>query len=409
VPSLVRTRRPILVAHAAGGLTIRGLATLLTLAFGPAAIAQTGGLRLDPIPKEATGAQDDLLVPATRHVGSDGAVDETNHARAFVELASARATGFVGEVLAIEVRFGLDAEFLDQDLIALFRRRLDLPVQLESAWLDDPDVLATTAAFARAPDGAQSTFARNAHLARARRVADRSVDGRSFRVFALDVRRTAREPGTLRIECPRLVFARGLSFTDDFLSGRTATERRDAFVAGTALEIAIAPLPEADRPREFSGSVGEFELEARCEVGGDAARTTARLELTLRGDGDLSRAIVADAADFPGFALLGVLDDHGRARREVVFDLERRAPGVRQVPSIAFHSFDPRPPGAYRVERSPTFELPAAESTVAQAPIEEPVAGPGFGARVALLAGAAAVALGIAGFLALRWRRRPRE
>lgn len=337
------------------------------LALAAPVAAQTGTLRLEPAPTAPdaeTLAPADWLRGADPLAGGEPATDETGAGFAFVETLVPRTSGFVGELLTVEVRFGIDAEFLAREIIPLFRRHLDVPVQLRADWLDDAASLELTRALAADERGERVTFARNDRSSHARRLADRTVNGRAFRIYAVSLRRVEDAPGTLNLAGPVLAFARGAAFTDDFLNGRVATESRVAFVRGTDTLLTIAPLPENGRPREFSGAVGDFRLEARCEP--DPSGPGVRVFVSIHGDGDLARAQVPDAASFPGFRLVGTLDDHGRARRELTYDLARTRPEMRSVPAIEFHFFDPTPPGKYVAARTESFELPRLVATGAE-------------------------------------------
>ena len=129
--------------------------------------------------------------------------------------------------------------------------------------------------------------------------------------------------------------------------------------------------------------------------------------ISIHGEGDLADALPPDAASFPGFRVLGVLDDRGRARRTLTFDLERRSDAVRRIPPVAFHYFDPRPPGAYRAASTPAFELPVLAPGI---PAQSPGASVSFGSRRVLLLGGAVVlfVLVLAGLAAwVRRRGRP--
>jgi len=399
--------------NAAHGIAAHGIAPHGIAASGPAASGfsppQGSGLRLPPVAPAGTAPDSEVLAPAD-WLGSSTAVDESGTAPVFVEVESARTTAFVGELLAIEVRFGLDAEFLLESVIPLFRRQLDVPVQIAADWLDDAESLELTRAFVELARESQVSVARNDRLALARRLPDRSVNGRTFRVYALDVRRIERAPGTLRLASPRLHFARATAFTEDFVNGRTPTERRDAYVVGRGLEIEIAPLPEEVRPANFSGAVGEFRIEARIEAGA----ASARYELVLQGQGDLSLATVPDAASFPGYRVLGVLDDRGRARRTITYDLARSTPGDERIEGVDFAYFDPRPPGRYVEVVAPSLASPP--SSVVPTPLATPMTGgaetadaiePTEGSRAAYAAFLGA-AVALASFLVLRWRARKR-
>ncbi|MCY2961082.1 MAG: hypothetical protein NTY35_13055 [Planctomycetota bacterium] len=376
------------------------IAILVLAAHGWAADPQTGS-RPTSLPAGSVSLDGEVLAPVEWLSGSAGARDETSQGRVFVEVSAAHETGFVGELLAIETRFGFDAVFLAENVIPLFRRPLDVPVQIEAPWLDDADSLALTRAFVTIGPEERVTIARNDRIAHARRQPDRIVNGRAFRVFALEVRRVERSSGILRLEGPRLHFAHGLGFTDDFVNGRTPTERCDAFVAGRDLEIAVAPLPDAGRPPGFHGAVGNFQIEAQADWPAGEPRRAGRVVLTIQGDGDLADVLAPDAASFPGFGVLGVLDDRGHARRRLTFDLERRSPDARRIPAIPLSFFDPRPPGRYQVVETLPIDLPPGEPGTPNSLVPAPAR---FGLRAALLLGGLGLALALGGWAVWRLR-----
>ncbi len=310
------------------------------------------GLRLT-LPGDA-----EVLSPSDRLAGPDNAREESDLGLAFVEVLSARESAFVGELVTLEIRFGLDAQFLEREAVPLFRRHLDVPVQIEAPWIDAPDSPELTRLFVSTAPSERVLVARNDHVGEARRLQDRNVNGRTFRVFALDVVRIERSVGTLRLGAPRLSYAAGLDFRDDFLNGRTPSGRRDAFVLGSEFTLRIEPVPEIDRPPTWSGAVGNFDLALRVLAAEERTRSSVRFELVLAGDGDLGSVGIPEARDFPGCAILGVLDDAGRARRTVVYDLEPNASGSREIAPISWSFFDPRPPARFRTITTAPLPLP---------------------------------------------------
>ncbi|MBL8863371.1 MAG: hypothetical protein JNK02_15355 [Planctomycetes bacterium] len=380
---------------------LRALGALPALAA--AGIPQEPVLRLPPV-----SAQPPAEFERLDRLGGDAPpVDETGLAPAFVEIHVPRASVFAGELVHVELRFGLEATFLDEQAIPLFRRRLDVPVQVEAAWLDEPEALELARLFADEPGALAALVARNERVAAARRLPDRVVNGRTWRVWALAAPQIPPVPGALVLAAPRLHFARGTDFRADFLQGRTATGRRDGFVRGAALALEVLPIPGSGRPPGSGAVAAGFDVEARATWDVVSRPAGVRLELAFRGDGDLARAELPDAAAFRGFRVRGLLDDHGRARRRVVYDLEQVDPDVREIPPLGFAYFDPRPPGAWREAGTPPFPVPgelrarAAELPAAAAPGGGAVARPAppWWILLALLALVAGLA-----WAARRWR-----
>ena len=55
--------------------------------------------------------------------------------RVFVEVASDRDSYVVHQPIRVRVRIGVAEDFLSRNMIQLFRRELDVPVQVAAAWL----------------------------------------------------------------------------------------------------------------------------------------------------------------------------------------------------------------------------------------------------------------------------------
>ena len=56
---------------------------------------------------------------------------------AFLELSSPRTTYFEHESFRLTLSFGLEREFLQAQVVQLFSRELDLPVQVDAPWLEE--------------------------------------------------------------------------------------------------------------------------------------------------------------------------------------------------------------------------------------------------------------------------------
>jgi hypothetical protein len=380
-------------------------AFLLVVSAVPA--AQQPTLHLPQVPAE------EVLAPADWIVGPDGAIDETGQGRAALEIRVAKDSVWVGELVRVELELRIDSEFLRTSLIPIFRRSLDLPVQVEASWWNDADA-ELQAAFAPTSD-AGATLARNDRVVRARRVGERAAEGRSTTLFALDAVLVARSPGTLSLPGARLRYAYASAFTEDFVNGRVPSDRKDAFVVARAVDVTVKPLPEEGRPASFGGAVGRFTLEASADRTELAVGDSLSLTLRLEGDGDLATCEPPHLSALGGFDVRGMLDDRGHAVRTIVLDLapthagEAAQLGKREIPALSFAFFDPAPPGSYRTVESAPIALRVSGAPRKDVPYERPGAGSSAGGSLFVLlaigaiVGAATVALGIA--LSRRRRR----
>lgn len=271
-----------------------------------------------------------------------------------VELITPRDTFFVQEPISIRVRISADRELAQTNLVPMFRQPLDFAAQLVLPWVDDLPGAAVLGSRARPQtEGVQRTLALNDGIARASVLPDRELDGRAFLVLDVERRYLPTRAGELSVPAPILRFAFATEFTDDFVSGRVASNRVEAFVRGAPLSITILPLPEAGRPPEFTGAVGRFSCwaEARPAVVevGESLKLVLHIEVEGEGEGDLVSFEPPRLEAFADFDLHGVIDDQGAERRTITYDLAPRSADISQVPPIPFAYFDPGPPAQYRL------------------------------------------------------------
>jgi hypothetical protein len=306
----------------------------------------------------------------------EGAEDIAAADHAFLELAAGRDAYYLHELIRIEVRIGIDARFFEDNAIQLFRRRLDVPVQLEAGWLEDfPGTIVLDADGDDDAGGERLGFALNDGVAEALRIEDRSMDGRTFTMLKVEGIFLPLQTGMLEIPAPKLRFAFATRFFEDLVSGRVPEDRRDAVLTGEGLNLRIEPLPEEGRPMEFFGAVGRFSIEAEAypldlEVG-----ESLKLVLRIEGEGNMKLFDPPGIDRLDGFHVYGSIDHRGERHRTFTFDLAPLSDAVKEVPPIPFVFFDTDRPARYRTIR--TEPIP-----IAVRPLPE-------GARLELLPGEA--------------------
>jgi len=303
-------------------------------------IAVLGGLLASLTPTSSGAAQETAATVRS----DDGA------RYAFLEVTTERATYYRGEPFELTLRFGVEEKFRAESMVQLFRRRLDLPVQLQASWLDDlPGAAALETAVG---DETGVGFALDDGTAVARRIANRTVDGRVFQVFEYVRRYRALDVGTLTLPACLLRFAYADEFQDDLLGDRIPIDRRDAFVSAPERTVDVLALPEAGRPASFGGAVGRFELTAEAAPRDLAEGESLVLTLIVRGEGNLAGFDAPRLDDLEGFHVLGLAEELGPDRRTLRYDLAPRTTDVRSIPAIELPYFDPEPPGGYAASRS---------------------------------------------------------
>lgn len=271
--------------------------------------------------------------------------------RAFVELALERTTVFVGETVPLRIRFGMDPRFRAEQLVAIFRQTLDLPLQVDAGALRSVVELRVV----DADDG--PTIACDDRVARVARAGTRGVGERTLDVYELATPFVARREGEYELPTPRLRFAWAASFTEDFFGDRVPQDRRDAALGGAPLPLRVLPLPLEGRPASFTGALGRHTIGAKAEPLALAVGDTLRLVLTIEGEGDLTAFAAPRLHGLAGFDVFGAVEELAPGRRTITYDLAPAHAAVTAVPAIPFAFFDPGPPGAYRVVTSAPIPL----------------------------------------------------
>ena len=287
--------------------------------------------------------------------------EEAVEERAFVEVVTSREAAYVGQDLLLTLRFGYDTAWFSEHAVPLFRREMDVPVDVAAPWVAALDGGTPLAGAATPPASglvSPARFALNGDAGRATPTADATRGGRTFATFEVEARYRLTTPGAMSVSAPTLRFAYADRFETDLVGGRVAVDRKDAVVRGGVASVRVLPLPEADRPAEFSGAVGRFTVSGTTDRATVVEGHSLRLVLTIAGDGLLDgvpppRLDQLEAWHEMGATTIDVLG----VSRVVTSELVPTATGVVEIPSVAFAFFDPTPPGAYRVVRTEAISI----------------------------------------------------
>jgi hypothetical protein len=305
----------------------------LLLCLGTAVVAQPPGRTLAPLP-------------------IDGAHDLTGKGHAFIDVSAPRDTYFVHEAIPLRLRFGVEDGFLSTSMVQLFPRRLDVPVQVQTPWLERLPGSPPTER-----GGRELGFAFSDSVAAAS-AQQRTVDGKQFTVLEIQRTHRADDPGELVIPAPLLRFAYATRFREDFVNGRMGLDRRDAFVRGKKLTLRIQPLPAKGRPPEFTGGVGRFTVHATAKPRDIEVAQSFKLVLHIEGQGNLESLAPPRLDQLAGFHVLGMVDDKSSSpHRTVTWDMAPLNATIKEVPPIVFAFFDPTPPAGYRTEETQPIPL----------------------------------------------------
>lgn len=185
------------------------------------------------------------------------------------------------------------------------------------------------------------------------------IDGKKFTVF--EVRRTAVFPqksGKITVTPFEIGFVARIIYTqqnsndpfDMFFGGRQYAQDYELDLKSNSVVLNCKPLPEANKPDDFSGLVGSFTLSSNLSRSELKTNDATNLTITVNGAGNLQH-VEAPLMEFP--ADFDVTDpkisDNINTRgnsvsgsRSFEYIIIPREPGDFTVPAASFSYFDPK-------------------------------------------------------------------
>lgn len=290
------------------------------------------------------------LAPPQFPLSSAGARDETALGQVYLELHTNRQSYYVQEPISVELRFGFEETLFKNELVALFRPAMDLPVQLQAPWLAN---LAGAIALEPRDVAASSSmsFVLNDALTRAKILEQSNSAPWKFRGFSIERTFFASSAGPLELPESRLCFARGTRSNEGFVT-EGVVDRVEAFVRGAGRTLPILPLPEAGRPVEFCGAVGRLTLRGEASAREVELGASLKLALHVEGEGNLEFFDVPRLEHLDGWRVNGSIDHKTNTERTIEYDLSPLSAKVTRVPQIPFAFFDTTEPASYRTLRT---------------------------------------------------------
>lgn len=285
-------------------------------------------------------------------------------ARVTVTRLGARDDAYVGEPVGVRLVVAFERTFVDERLVPLFRRPLDLPVHVDAPWLDE----GTWLDVPPPPDAATATLALGDDAVRAV-VAPRD-DGRVE--YVVERWLVPEAPGVVTLGPTTLSYAHATAFRDDLIAGRVPEDRSDAEVSAEPLDVGVRPRPPSPTPRLDVGATGPLTLDVEASTRAAGLGEAFTLRATLVGSAPLAAfEVPAALTEIDGFHVLGTLVDAPDPRTRVVtIELERVDRRVDAVPPLTVSVFDPTPPAGHR--RLSTSPIPL--DVVAPAPVVDDAA-----------------------------------
>ncbi len=258
-------------------------------------------------------------------------------------IGAARAEVFVGEPVGVRVVVTLDASFRSDQLVPLFRRPLDLPVQIEAPWFESNDLDVVWLDVPHAGANASVAFGDSEALAAFEVRGDEHV-------FTLERWFVPSTPGRLEFAAPSLRYAYATSFRDDLVAGRVPDDRREGAVTAAPLEWGVRPRPPAPQPATDLGCTGPVTIAVTAARTDAAVGEPFTIALTVQAAHPLHGFVPpASLAAIRGFAVIGTLVATPDPRTRVVtIELERSSDLVDAIPPLEVSAFDPSPPEGHR-------------------------------------------------------------
>lgn len=152
----------------------------------------------------------------------------------------------------------------------------------------------------------------------------------------------------LEVECEVQVRATRRSLFDDFFSDPFGRTLRYS-IRSEPITIQTLPLPEANKPRDFSGAVGQFHLSGGVDKTEVAANEVITFKLTLEGSGNIRTLPAPDVTFSSGLEnyepkvseTVEVSNGQIRGSRTLEYVLVPRASGTQTLGAVRFSYFDP--------------------------------------------------------------------
>ncbi|MCC6671857.1 MAG: BatD family protein [Planctomycetes bacterium] len=279
--------------------------------------------------------------------------------RAFVQVRPLAARVYVGEPLRVDVDFGVDAA-LTPLVLRTARGQEYVDLELQAGWLGTlPDTTPVEVPFAQGEQGLYVVANGGLAAALAPEMVERQ--GRRYSRFVLRRAFLPTAPGRLRLEAPLLRYrVESATDRDDFTArfgGRPLPRKEEYFAYGEPVEVEVLPLPDAGRPRAFSGAVGRFTIDAALDRPAVRVGNSVKLRVTIAGTGNLEFLGLPEYQPGGGLHLLGRTEARGSDKVEAVYDLTPTTATVREVPPVHWNYFDTTP-GRERYVEVATRALP---------------------------------------------------
>lgn len=283
----------------------------------------------------------------TRALRFEAVKDIVGTKNAFLEVIASKKTYYVNEPIRITIRVGIDQAIYSY-LLQIFGRKLDLPVQVETPWLDEFPGGVPIEIPPPTRGEPMLTMAANRTLANIRNAGTVVRDGRSFLTFELDRAWIPGRFGETTLSTSVLRFQFATRVTRNAFGENVAADRNEGRAMADSLKLDIRPIPEDGRPASYSGAVGKFKIFAEASPHDLKVGESLKVKLRIEGEGNIEFLEPPKLDGLDGFHVYGKIDEKKRNERFVTYDLSPLTENVKQIPAISFSYFDTDGDGTYK-------------------------------------------------------------
>lgn len=160
----------------------------------------------------------------------------------------------------------------------------------------------------------------------------RDRDGDTFQLYRLERRFVATRPGKVAFSRTVMEVTRG--------NGRS---RRTFYQVVPDFEVEVVPVPEAGRPLDWTGAIGDIRVDREVPRRDIDAGDTISFEVSYSGNGNLEFFDPPNLERVPGFErfrVLGVTDNKQPFLRLITYELVPMGADVDEVPAVPLSVFN---------------------------------------------------------------------
>lgn len=154
--------------------------------------------------------------------------------------------------------------------------------------------------------------------------------------------------GSAQLKCSVEDFSPDGFFNDDFFRGFFSGGKTKVLTA-SPIALTVLPLPEENKPSDFTGSVGNYQIEAKLDKKEAKVNDPVTLEITIYGAGNIKTIKEPDLKELKGFkkyetlSSLNISKQNYKVQGSKSFKtvLIPQVSGKQAIPSITYSYFDP--------------------------------------------------------------------